>query len=333
MTRLSLLLTALLLGAPLMSFLGCSNNQAADGPSKPRVEFAEDRGGVAVPEGKAVAFEGKRAMEYLKAICALGPRMSGTDGMKQQQELIRKHFEVLGFRVQEQAFTARQTSQKKPVEMMNLIVSVHPERRRRVILCSHYDTRPIADQERDSRRWREPFVSANDGGSGVALLMELGRHLEEMKCDVGIDLVFFDGEEYIFERERDRYFFGSQHFAQAWQRSKDRPVYLGAVLLDMVAGKNARFPFEGHSIEQAQQLCLQLWGIAAELRCNAFVRQVDQSVLDDHLALLKAGIPAVDIIDFSYAHWHRLSDTPDNCAPEPMEQVARVLSVWLQNVR
>ncbi len=314
-----------------MLLAGCSSNHAADGPAKPRVEFAQDRVAPA-SEVKPIAFDGKKAMEHLKAICALGPRQSGSDGMVKQQGLIRKHFVELGFEVRAQDFTAKQSSQPRAIGMTNLIVSIHPERRRRVILCSHYDTRPIADQERDARRWREPFVSANDGGSGVALLMELGRQLSDAKIDVGVDLVFFDGEEYIFERS-DRYFFGSQHFAKTWLQTKDRPVYVAAILLDMIAGKNARFPFEGHSIAQAQELCLTLWGIAAELNCDSFVREVGQDVLDDHLALQKAGIPAIDLIDFSYPHWHRLSDIPENCSIESMEQVARVLGVWLQRVR
>src|SRR5439155_13943393 len=122
-------------------------------------------------------------------------------------------FEAHGAKVELQRFTAKQVSQKQPVEMANLIASWFPERTKRVILCSHYDTRPIADQEPNPRRWREPFISANDGGSGVALLMEMAHHVKDMKTEVGIDFVLFDGEEYIFEPLHDKYFFGSEHFA------------------------------------------------------------------------------------------------------------------------
>src|SRR5207237_3120924 len=104
--------------------------------------------------------------------------------MKQQQELLKKHFEARGAKVEFQRFTARQVSQKQPVNMANLIASWHPERPRRVILCSHYDSRPIADQEPDPRQWTQPFLSANDGGSGVALLREWAHHLVELKRDV-----------------------------------------------------------------------------------------------------------------------------------------------------
>ena len=134
-------------------------------------------------------------MAYLQKICDLGPRMSGTKEMEQQQELIIKHFEKLGATVKKQTFLGKQLSKKNAVPMTNIIVSWFPERKCRVILCSHYDTRPIADQEKDPRKWRDPFVSANDGGSGVALMMELGHHMKDLKTAVGVDFVFFDGEE------------------------------------------------------------------------------------------------------------------------------------------
>ena len=148
--------------------------------------------------------------------------------MKKQQELIKKHFEDLGAKVQFQNFNAKQNSVKGKIEMTNIIVSFQPDKKRRVILCSHYDTRPIADQEPDPRDWRKPFVSANDGGSGVAFLMELGNHMKDLKTNVGVDFVFFDGEEYIFETEgpnKDRYFFGSEAFREDLAASQ-RPLRL-----------------------------------------------------------------------------------------------------------
>jgi hypothetical protein len=315
-------------GLAALLFLGPHGDSPLNGQEKKRDEFAGDR----VGPGKPVSFDGERAMGYLKAICDLGPRMSGTPAMTRQQELITKHFEGLGCKVRAQKFDAKQVSQKKSVPMTNLIVSFFPERDRRVILCSHYDTRPIADQEPDERKWREPFLSANDGGSGVAMLMEMGKHMKDTPTKVGVDFVFFDGEEYVFDRGDD-YFFGSKHFAMKWKTDPDRPKYLGAVLLDMIAGKGARFPAEGHSLDRSRDLCVQLWDIADELGCKAFLRERGDDVRDDHLQLQFVGIPAVDIIDFSYRHWHRLTDVPANCAPDGMEQVSRVLSVWLQRVK
>jgi hypothetical protein len=282
---------------------------------------------------KPVPFDGKRAMKYLAAVCDIGPRQSGTPGMAEQIKLITDHFEKLGAKVEVQAFTAKQVSRLKPVEMKNLIIRFHPERERRVILCSHYDTRPIADQEPDPRKWGERFISANDGGSGVAFLMELGNHMKDIKVNVGVDLVLFDGEEYIFDRDHDDYFIGSTHFAQQYKKNKGKTKYGAAVLLDMIAGHNARFPWEVNSMVRARELCKQIWEIAAEQKSPMFPNVRGPEVRDDHIALLDGGIPAVDIIDFSYTHWHRLSDVPANCSAESMEGVAKVLTVWLQRVQ
>jgi hypothetical protein len=309
---------------------GARNIDLPEAEEQDHTAFAADRAGPAV---EPVAFDGKRAMGYLQSICDLGPRISGTPGMQQQQALLRKHFEGLGAKVQMQPFTARQNSQKANVEMANLVVSWHPERKRRVILCSHYDTRPIADQERDPRRWRDKFISANDGGSGAAFLMELGHHMKDLKTEVGVDFVLFDGEEYIFNSKTDKYFFGSEHFAQTYRRNRQTQQYLGAVLLDMIAGENPRFPVEANSYFMAQALTEQLWKVADEQKCKSFRFERGAEVLDDHIALNRAGIPAVDIIDFDYPHWHKLSDRPENCSSEGMLQVARVLSVWLQRVK
>jgi hypothetical protein len=311
-----------------------SPRAAGEESSEPRDEFASDRG--KNDRAAPVAIDAKRAMAYLEKICDIGPRISGSDGMKKQQELVKKHFEEQGARVRLQTFTAKQRSQRDTVEMANLIASWHADRPRRVILCSHYDTRPIADQEENRRKWNEPFISANDGGSGIALLMELAHHVKDLKTSVGIDFVLFDGEEYIFDPapDHDRYFFGSEYFAESYRKERSKMKYLAAVLLDMIAGKNPHFAKEQHSWDVARPLTRDLWIIAGELKCRAFDDDKEGwSVQDDHLALNRAGIPACDIIDFDYPHWHRLTDVPANCSPEGMEQVAKVLSVWLQRVK
>jgi hypothetical protein len=284
---------------------------------------------------KPVSFDGARAMKYLQAICDIGPRQSGTPGMRKQIELITKHFEDLGVKVEVQAFSAKQLSRANEVEMKNLVIKFWPERDRRVILCSHYDTRPIADQEPDPRKWKETFVSANDGGSGVALLLELGNHMKGLKTNVGVDFVLFDGEEFVFNKT-DEYFFGSKHFAKEYRKQvkdKGKVRYGGAVLLDMIGGKGAQFPIEVNSWYKAKDLVKQVWGIALEQGVERFKSATKHEVLDDHIALHGGGIPAIDIIDFDYEHWHRLSDVPASCSAEALTDVSKVLSVWLQRVQ
>lgn len=295
--------------------------------------FAEDRF-PAPPKG--VKIDPERCMKYLRAICDLGPRISGTKGMKKQQVLLAKHMKAQGAEVEWQVFTARQRSRAKPVEMANLIAKWHPRRKRRVVLCAHYDTRPIADQEPNPRNWHKPFLGANDGGSGVALLMELAHHIKKLDLKVGVDFVLFDGEEFIFEQRKDKYFYGSEHFADKYRARKRKDQgYISGILFDMVAGKNATFPVEQNSWWMAGQLVQQVWKVAATQQCRAFKinRMSRIAVQDDHLALNRVGIPTIDIIDFDYPHWHRLSDTPDNCSGDTMAQVGRTVLAWLPQVR
>ena len=285
------------------------------------------------PAATPAPFDADRSMKYLEAVCKIGPRVSGTDGMKKQQKLMEKHFADLGATVTYQKFMSKQRG-KKSVEMANMVASWQPEKLRRAILCCHYDTRPIADQEEDPRKWREPFLSANDGGSGVALLMELAHAMKEFKTEVGVDFVFFDGEEYIDDPRQDEefYFLGSRQFVRENTRSKKKTKYVGAILLDMIAGKGASFPREQNSLHHAGKLTKEVWAIAAELKADAFAQKGTSKVAvnDDHVPMNEGGIPTVDIIDFEFPHWHRLGDTPKNCSANPMKQVADVCSVWLQ---
>lgn len=308
-------------------------------PSTPREEFASGRDQPTIPATiSPAAFNGVRALGYLRDLCKIGPRVSGTENMKKQQQLIKEHFEKLGAKVEMQRFSAKQVSRSGPVEFANMIISWHPERERRVMICSHYDTRPHADQERDRSDWDKPFVSANDGTAGVAWMMELGNHVRKLPLTVGLDFVLFDGEEFVFDgpgpEARDRYFLGSEHFAEQYKNpSKRNHYYAAAVLLDIAAGRDARFPVEQNSWLSAGRLVEEIWKTAAEMRVPNFQYQQGPNVRDDHLALNQVGIPAVDIIDFSYPHWHKLTDVPDQCSNETMENVSKVLSIWLQRAR
>ena len=169
----------------------------------------------------------------------------------------------------------------------------------------------------------------------------MGELAKALPADVGVDFVLFDGEEYIFEpggspRGADRYFLGSEHFAAEYARNRSNLPYRyeAAVLFDLFAHKNARLAVEGYSYQFAPDLVNDLWRTAEAVGAKSFQykrgfrRAVD--VLDDHIALNRAGIPAVDVIDFDYDHWHMLSDTPDKCSGEQMAEVAKVVTTWLQ---
>jgi glutaminyl-peptide cyclotransferase len=352
----------LLLLVPLVGSLGCT---PADSPAeepkkdrfgdsrpgggggndpKPRPKFGEDRdpqpAKLPVPaDPKATKFDGERCMKYLKALCDIGPRVSGTDGMTKQIALLTKHFDDLGGKVTKQEFKARQKSRREDTPMTNLIVSWFPDRKSRIILCAHYDTRPLADQEGDRRNWAKPFVSANDGTSGVALMMELAHHMKTLETGVGVDFVFFDGEEYVFtgpERSEDAYFIGSEHFAAEYKKAKDKLAYKyeAAVLFDLFAHEGARLAVEGYSWANARTIVDEVWGAADKAGAKSFKYERGfnrgNDVLDDHIALQSVGIPAIDVIDFDYKHWHALSDTADKCSAKQFTEVATVITNWLK---
>lgn len=299
-----------------------------------------------------VPFDGKRAMEYLKEICELGPRVSGTPSHARMVDMAEKHFKEQGLTVTRQTFEAKQRSKLVPVPMTNLIAQWQPEKKVRLLICTHYDTRPLADQEPDSRDWKKPFFAANDGAAGVAYMMEMAKHLKALDAPFGIDFVCFDGEEFIHDNRQsdqggDIYFLGSRHFADEYAKriksGGDTWAYKEAVLLDMPAGHNARFLMEAESMKGAQHVVERIWKIAEEQDVKNFVSDRGREVSDDHLELQRVGIPAIDIIPIlpknnepglvSYPHWHKLTDTPDQCSAETLENVAKVLAVWMKTTK
>ena len=281
-------------------------------------------------------FSGTRAMEYLEAICELGPRPSGSEGMEKQRELLIRHFQKAGATVFRQAFRSRDGRDGDWVRMENLIVSWHPERNDRVLLGAHYDTRPYPD--RDRRDPRGIFLGANDGASGVAVLMELADSVAELKGTVGVDFVLFDAEEYVFEERRDSYCLGSLFFARQYAGSRKAGTisyaYRCGVILDMVGDRNLTIWQEQQSVDwhDTRPVVESIWATAKQLQIQEFVPRPKYLINDDHVPLrMTGGIPTCDIIDFDYPHWHTTQDIPENCSAHSLGLVGRVILSWLQN--
>jgi len=277
-------------------------------------------------------FSGARAFAHLEAICELGPRPSGSTGMLQQRAMIVRHFEGLGAQVLRQPFRIRDRRSGDVVAMENLIVTFHPERSERVMLSAHYDTRPFPDHDPVAPEGR--FLGANDGASGVAVLMELGRFMPSLPGEVGVDFVFFDAEEYVVHR-RDPYFLGSIHFARRYVSHPPAHTYRCGVLLDMVGDENLLLPQERHSISwpETRGLVDEIWQAAAEIGAREFIPRPGPTVEDDHIPLRTiARIPTCDIIDFDYPHWHTTRDTPEHCSAASLETVGRVMLHWLRGL-
>ena len=286
--------------------------------------------------------DGERAYKYLQQVCEIGRRVSGTPGMTRQQDMLDKHFSQLGGRVLMQAFEVRHPEDGSPVAMKNMIVEWHPDRKERILICAHYDTRPYPDQDR--KRPRGLFIGANDGASGVALLSELAHFMPALDSRYGVDFVLFDGEELIFDQRRDadRYFLGSTHFARSYATNPPAHRYRCGVLMDMIADADLQLYYEKTSMKHARPLVLDIWRTAASLGVTEFKQRSRHEVRDDHLPLNNiAKIPTCDIIDFDYprpgfrerSYWHTEADTPDKCSADSLAKVGWVLLEWLKQVK
>jgi Zn-dependent M28 family amino/carboxypeptidase len=212
--------------------------------------------------------------------------------------------------------------------MSNLIVTWNPKATDRVLICCHYDTRPFPD--RDRRNPRGLFVGANDGASGVALLMELGNHMQDLHPSRGVDFVFFDGEELVYH-DQGKFFLGSTYFAEQYRDAPPPYRYAAGVLLDMVGDSNLDLFPEKNSVRLAPGVTKSLWTIAKSLKIREFHQTPKHEVSDDHLSLNEiAHIPTCDVIDFDYPYWHTTMDVPNRCSGESLVKVGRVLVRWLE---
>jgi hypothetical protein len=279
-----------------------------------------------------IPFNGARAYEYLNQLCALGPRPSGSAGMDAQQRLLIEHFRKLGGQVELQKFRVRHPLDGSPVPMTNLIIHWFPERKTRIVLCAHYDTLPYPML--DPQNPHGTFVGANDGGSGVAVLMELAHDLPQMATAYGVDFLLLDGEEFIFQ-PNGRFFLGSEYFARRYVQQRPPYRYRWGVLLDMVGDAELQLYQERNSMwwSDTRPLVEDIWATAARLGVREFIPEKKHEIRDDHLALHDiARIPTCDIIDFDYPAWHTQGDTPDKCSALSLAKVGWVLREWLKAV-
>ncbi len=284
-----------------------------------------------------IPFNGQRAYGYLEQVCQLGRRPSGSDGMVAQQELLARHFQGLGATVHRQKFEYPHPQNGQPVPITNLIVQWAPERKERILLACHYDTLP--NPMLDTRDPFGEFVGANDGGSGVAILMELGHEmaaiLAEDQLHFGVDFVFFDAEEFIFTPRGGRYFVGSEYFSRQYVAGQlpYRANYRWGVLLDMVGDADLQIPQEanGRWWEDCRPLLEEIYGTAERLGVREFVARRGTEIQDDHIELHNRGkIPTIDLIDFDYPPWHTMGDTPDKCSALSLAKVGWVVREWLK---
>lgn len=267
-------------------------------------------------------------MELLSQQCALGPRIPGSPANRALRDRIVETARGLGLRTFESCFEADVPLGVGRVEICNVVVSVGDDPRRRVWVGAHFDTRPVCDLDRDPGRRAEPLTGANDGASGTAVLLHLLELLAAQAPPVGVDLLFFDGEDAGVGGDPAGFCLGSRHLA-ATCRDFGNPLAAGSpqglILLDMVGDHNLQILQEGYSLRHAPDWTALVFDRAAAAGLDAFVARPGAAVYDDHVPFLGAGIPAVDLIDFDYPQWHTTQDTPAACAAASLEQVGRLL--------
>jgi glutaminyl-peptide cyclotransferase len=270
---------------------------------------------------------GTRAFSFLTAQTDFGPRNPNSPGHAACLTYLMTTLGGLADRTSRQDFT-QQGYGGEVLGLTNVVASFRPEALNRILLCAHWDTRPRADQDPDKSKRHLPILGANDGASGVAVLLELATLFKKSPPPVGIDLVLFDGEDYGKESDHQFYFLGARYYASQ-QQGKSVPRF--GILLDMVGDTFLDLPVEGFSQKYAPDVVDLVWKTAARLGYQQFDQAAGSEVLDDHIPLNEAGIRTIDLIDFNYPDptnrfWHTHQDIPANCSSESLEAVATVLA-------
>lgn len=287
-------------------------------------------------------FNSDSAYSYLKQQLTFGPRVPGTEGNAACREYIVSELKRHGA-----SNVNIQTGEVTPftgekIQIGNIMGSYSPEKKDRVLLLAHYDTRPWADNDQTEENRFQPVLGANDGASGVAVLLEIARQLGETEAPVGVDLLFVDAEDYGqqsgFSTHDSTWCLGTQYWVENMPYDSDSlPRF--AILLDMVGGLGAQFHREYFSDEEAADIVNKVWAIAEKSGyADRFPNQKGGAVVDDHLFINRAGIPAIDIIESKNSNtgtfaptWHTVNDNLDHIDRSSLKAAGQTVLNVLHN--
>jgi glutaminyl-peptide cyclotransferase len=277
--------------------------------------------------GKPYLFDGKTAFGYLASQCAFGIRDPVTPGHGKCLDYIRSQLDPYSDAVADQNFTFRDDSRHVTLHLTNIIGVINPSGKPRIMISAHWDTRPTADMDFNPANRDKPILGADDGASGVAVLIELARVLHAERPSCCVELVCWDGEDW--GPGEDKMYLGARWFAA--HPDPARPDE--SILLDMIGQKNLLVPKEAWSAQNYPKLTDDVWQAAAEAGEGAvFPATVGPDIDDDQIPLAKMGIPSIDLIDFNYADWHQLTDTVDKCSPDSLDAVGKTLEQYVRDV-
>ena len=288
-------------------------------PKKSQTESQADSVSISVP-----VFSADSAYAYVQKQVDFGPRVPNTAQHVACGNYLEQKLNDFGAQVTVQQADLR-AFDGTILKAKNIIGSYNPEANSRILLFAHWDTRPWADHDTDSKNHSTPVLGANDGASGVGVLLELARLFGKEAPKIGVDIIFFDAEDYGAPSDKmtgdneDSWCLGSQY----WAANKHKPGYRAkyGILLDMVGAPQAKFYREQISDYYARYVVDNVWNKAAELGFgNIFINKTGGGITDDHLYINKiAGIPSIDIIQYDPNsdsgfgnYWHTVNDTMEN---------------------
>ncbi len=262
-------------------------------------------------------FNGQAALAYVKTQVDNGPRIPGTAAHRKTGDWIVEQVRKTADTVIEQKWT-HVTTKGDTLPLRNILARFRPKETQRVLFITHWDTRPISNGTTDPVQRALPMPGANDGASGVAMFIALAEALKKTPPDVGVDLLFVDGEDYgSFDDGKD-VLLGSKYFAKHPPDSGYAPLY--GVLWDMIGKQNTRFPEEAFSVQRAPEVVALVWKKAADLGYKGtFVPLGAGAMIDDHLPLLDSGLHVIDVIDADYPEHHTPQDTYDKVSQKSLQ--------------
>ena len=272
------------------------------------------------------------AYAFVSRQVEFGPRVPGSEAHRLCGDWLSSRLREFGAEVTEQTATLS-TFDGTRIPMRNIFARINPEAEKRILLLAHWDSRPWADNDPDPARRSTPVDGANDGASGVGVLLELARTFSPSGSSIGIDILLCDAEDWGEESNDESWALGARHFANNLPVQGYMPS--AAILLDMVGAHDATFMREYFSQLANPALADEIWSTAKSLGYGEmFVNRMGSAVNDDHVELIKAGIPTIDIIDYRegsgfFSGWHTSSDNMECISKETLGAVGKVLETFI----
>ena len=280
------------------------------------------RGEPRTVDASPTGFNGEAAFEYARIQLGFGPRVPGTEGWRRTGDWIVEMMRERADTVIEQRWEHTLAGGGR-IPLRNIIARFRPQETERVLYITHWDTRPVSDEARNSAERLVPVPGANDNATGVGLLIAVADVLRRTPPQYGVDMLFVDGEDYGNFDSMTDVLMGSTYFAANLPDSGYRPLF--GVVWDMIGDRDLRIEQELHSLNAAPEVVARVWNLAADRGLShVFVPEPGIAITDDHLPLIRAGLRVIDVIDINYDHHHRPTDTLDKISARSLQMVGDI---------